>query len=230
MKMTTIFTVIAMFFSHLTQATDSLTMFRVHIEEANNWYAQSDNPRDFLYQLTTFGNPLDEKDLVDFAVAEMKKQVAAHLEMEVLPMNTLKNGNGKRIIYNDYNYPNATKKRAITHQTSEYFGHLSIRVDLNRRLEQRVRKNLWLFEDYTWHQDNRLSIYRPKVTLDLTIFDKNGEKVKKLHLNYRSPETMRVLDVFTVKDEGVTKYKVYAEDTKTTLNQLMKAAMQQLFE
>lgn len=231
MKMTTIFTVIAIFSNHfLLQATDSLTIFRVHIEEANEWHSKTENIEDFLYQMTTFGNPLDEKDVVDFAVSEMKKQVAEHLKMEVLPMNTLKNGSGKRIIYTDYNYPNATKKRALTHETSKYYGQLNIRVDLNRRLEHRVKKNLWLWEDHTWHQDNKLSIYRPKVTLDLTIFDKNGEKIKKLHINYRSPETMRVLDVFTVKNEGVTKYKVYADDTKTTLNRMMKAAMQQMFE
>lgn len=230
MKMTAIFTVIAMLFSHLLQATDSLTIYRVHIEEANDWYSKTDDFGEFLYQLTSYGNPLDEKEFLDFAVAEMKTQIESNLEMMVLPMNTLKNGNGKPIIYDDYNYPNATKKRAITHQTSEYFGELRIRVDLNQRLKQRFRRNRWLFNKHEWHQDNRLTTYRPKVTLELAIFDKNGERVKKLRTNYQSPETMRVLDVFTVKTEGVTKYRVYAEDTKTTLNDMVKAAIQQMFE
>ena len=114
-------------------------------------------------------HPLKE-GIIDETYHKLASHITEATEFEFLPIETLEQTDGKYIFYTPRGYPMGSKRRALTHQTSEYYGQ--IQVDVIGRTVSDTYARLGSFR----REKRRL---RPRVRITMKVFDEKGVRVDK---------------------------------------------------
>ncbi len=166
-------------------------------------------------------NPLVE-GIIDETYEKLATQIKDSTKFEFLPVETLRETDGREILYTARGYPMGSKKRAITHRTSKYYSF--IQIDVWMRSGNSTNAKLGSF------QSEKMKI-RPSVRIDMKVFDEQGNRVGKYNVVAKTKEeivvqTKLVFNWFKVGDDR----RLEDEDNQQILDNLIDEAIATLVD
>ncbi len=131
-------------------------------------------------------DPLKE-GIIDNVFGVVTNSLESETEYRFLPINTLQETKGKNVFYTARDYPLSSQKRAITHNTSDYY--VSMNVQIYSRFttgsKTAVRTPLGNY-------DKDKKKLRPTVVIRYKVYDKNGKKVASYKGKAKTKEIIEV--------------------------------------
>ena len=162
--------------------------------------------------------------LVEGIIDEVYNSIETRIESEnlydVLPVDALRNSEGKQIFHSTRDYPMGTKKAAISHNTSEYYVRMNVRI-VSRLTTEKSNEVLGY--------RNEKKKLRPMVMISYNVFDSKGNKVAKYKGQAKTKE------VINVKSATIQKWfeigeqrRLQDDDNVNVLNEVLEEAIDDL--
>lgn len=205
----------------LAQDQVPLTVFFYNLDIDPDFQAELREPDEIIEDLSEFlqgKNPLKE-GVIDHTYDKLAAHIENRTKFKFLPIETLRKTDGRVIFYTARGYPMGSKKRAVTHNTSPYYGFIQINVIA--RSGSTSSSSLGLL-----HSEKKK--FEPGVRITLKIFDKRGKRVGNYDVVARSEEEViiqtKMVNWLKVGDDR----RLEDRDNQQTLADLIDKAISML--
>ena len=168
-KVVTLFSFLAVSLISSAQEQMPLTVFSYSLHLGSGFRAKLGDADEVMENVRSYFRGIDP--LKEGIIDETYDKLVAHIEestkFKVLPVDTLRYTDGKLIFYTPRGYPMGSKRRAITHQTSQYYGLIQIDV------AGRTRGSYSKLGPFQWEK----TTIKPRVCITMKVFDEKGNRV-----------------------------------------------------
>ncbi|MEA3316520.1 MAG: hypothetical protein U9R54_01020 [Bacteroidota bacterium] len=169
MKKLLLFSIISIFTINISLSQNitnkQFSLFNYELEISDEFRQETSILSSFINSIETYKNPGDDQlkaILIHNIYYSIKETLERKLEIAILPVNSFQN----EINYNDYAYPKASIRKALRKGYSKFYFKVNVKIE--SLTEEKRESNPKLFEEING------SVTIPQVTIDITIFNKDG--------------------------------------------------------